>query len=190
MVLMRSVADARPPQRFQCHRSPWAGTGQVGHLQPGGSSAVSERPPITTTWRVILWLTWVLSGRDMRGSGKKRASLRRVWTRRDAHTRPLCWQPIPHCNDNSCPSVRPPSPVCGHKPAHRGFNEACWCSCVSNHTFKTVTNRLLAPLDEPADDPEKCLFWFKFQASSNDRPLHNFHWHWFAFLHQYLDILG
>lgn len=107
MILMRSVADARPPQRFQCHRSAWAGTGQVGHLQPGGSSAVSERPPLTTTWRVILWLTWVLSGRDMRGSGKKRASLRRVWTRRDAHIRPLCWQPIPHCNDNSCPSVRP-----------------------------------------------------------------------------------
>lgn len=38
----------------------WAGTGRVGHLQPGGSSAVSERPP-TTTWRVIVfWLSWIL----------------------------------------------------------------------------------------------------------------------------------
>lgn len=41
----------------------------------------------------------------MRGSGKKRASLRRVWTRREAHIRPFCRQPIPRCNDNSCPSV-------------------------------------------------------------------------------------
>lgn len=157
MILMRSVADARPPQRFQCHRSAWAGTGQVGHLQPGGSSAVSERPPITTTWRVILWLTWVLSGRDMRGSGKKKSVFAEgLDAQRRAHPPPLL-AANPALQRQQL-SVRPPSPVCGHKPAHRGFNEACWCSCVSNHTFKTVTNRLLAPLDEPADDPEKCLF--------------------------------
>lgn len=39
----------------------WAGTGRLGHLQPGGSSAVSERPPTSTTWRVIIhWLSWFL----------------------------------------------------------------------------------------------------------------------------------
>lgn len=38
-----------------------AGTGRFGHLQPGGSSAVSERPPTSTTWRVIIhWLSWFL----------------------------------------------------------------------------------------------------------------------------------
>lgn len=39
----------------------WAGTKRLGHLQPGGSSAVSERPPTSTTWRVVIhWLSWFL----------------------------------------------------------------------------------------------------------------------------------
>lgn len=39
------------------------------------------------------------------------------------HIRPLWWQPIPHCNDNSWPSA----PMCGHKPARRLY----WSLLVS-----------------------------------------------------------
>lgn len=42
------------------------------------------------------------------------------------------------------------APMCGHKPARRGFT-------VYKRTFKAVTKRPLASLYEPNDGPEKCL---------------------------------
>lgn len=157
---IKLITVARPPLRSQCHQCARSNVQhlQVGHLQRDGSSAVSERPPTSMTWWVILWLT-VLFLEEICGVLWKRATALRVRTRSEVRTRlPHC-QPIPRCNDNNCPSVSPPAPLCEgrHRPTQAFLKPARW----SVHLKPSWTD--LSP----------CNFTYTVYLQSNARSVEN-----------------